>query len=354
VIVLARAGRRPRLAARALLLSALLASPVLAPGAADRPARVRVIATGGTIANAPTGRLSGDQLVSGLPHPERLGRLEGETFANVPSTALTLDDCVRLSRHIVDLLAAEHDLDGIVVTSGTDTLEELAWFLYLTVADRRPIVVVGAMRPPGAHDADGAANLAEAVRVAASASARGRGTLVVMHGQILSARTVEKRHATDIGAFDAPEVERLGVVKRGRVRFARAGPGTPPPGAFALPPDGSLPRVDVLLVYQGATGDLVDAATAHGARGIVLAAAGAGALTPSQSDAARRAARAGVPVVVASRTGAGRVPAQSSSSELISAGDLAPVKARVLLALALTRGLDASEIAELFASHGER
>ena len=126
-------------------------------------------------------------------------------------------------------------------------------------------------------------------------------------------------------------------------------------GSLALPADAPLPRVDVLLVYQGAAGDLLDAAVANGARGVVLAGAGAGALTPSQLEAARRVAHAGVPVVVASRTGAGDVPSRALSDlPLISAGDLAPVKARVLLTLALARGMDARQIVALFATPADR
>ena len=169
VIAPTPARGRPRAIACALLVSTLLASSTLPAAAADRPARVRVIATGGTIANAPTGRLTGEQLVASLAHPERLGRLEAETFAErTRAPALTLDDCARLSRHLIAVLAADADLDGVVVTSGTDTLEELAWFLYLTVPGDRPIVVVGAMRRPGSRDSDGPANLADAVRVPAA------------------------------------------------------------------------------------------------------------------------------------------------------------------------------------------
>ena len=321
---------------------------------------MRVIATGGTIGNAPTGRLSASELVAALPRAERLARIEPETFANLPSAVLTMDDCVRLSRHLATLLAVDRELDGVVVTSGTDTLEELAWFLYLTLADTRPIVVVGAMRRPGAADADGPANLADAVRVAAHPSARGLGTVVVMGGQILSARHVRKRHATNLDAFEAPETERLGVVTRGRVHLrpggvsGRNGKHLPIaiPGSLGLPDGASLPRVDVLLTYQDAAGDLIDAAVAQGARGIVVAGAGAGALTPSQADAARRVARGGVPVVIASRTGAGRAPPPEAFGALpiLGAGDLAPLKARLVLVLALARGMEEPEIARLFAA----
>jgi L-asparaginase len=324
--------------------------PGIARSAAEaRLPHVRVVATGGTISNAPTGRLTAAQLVAALPDARRLGRVDADTLAAVPSAALTLDDCVRLSRHLVTVLAANPDLDGIVVTTGTDTLEEIAWFLHLTVPGERPVVVVGAMRRPGDRDADGPVNLADAVTVAGNPRSRGRGTLVVMHGQIHTAREAQKKHATDVAAFDAPERERLGTVRRGRVRLAGGPTGGPHAGSLALAGDTPLPRVDVLLTYQGANGDLIDAAIQQGARGIVLAAAGAGALTPSQTDAVQRAARASLPVVVASRTGGGRVTARVPAHlPVIPAGDLAPVKARFLLMLALARQMDARDIAALF------
>jgi L-asparaginase len=341
-------GRRARLIACALALVAML--PGVARSAADRRTpHVLVVATGGTISNAPTGRLTAAQLVAALPGAERLGRIDTDTFATVPSAGLTLEDCVRLSRHFVDVFAADPDLDGIVVTTGTDTLEEIAWFLHLTVPGERPVVVVGAMRPPGDRDADGTANLADAVTVAGSPRSRGRGTLVVMHGQIHTARAARKKHATDVAAFDAPERERLGTVRRGRVHVSGEPATGPRAGSLALVGDAPLPRVDVLLTYQGASGDLIDAAIQQGARGIVLAAGGAGALTPSQTDAAQRAARAGQPVVVASRTGEGRVTARMPAElPIIAAGDLAPVKARFLLMLALARQMGPAEIAALF------
>ena len=341
-------GRRAPLIACALALVAML--PGVATSAADRrPPHVRVVATGGTISNAPTGRLTAAQLVAALPATERLGRIDVDTFATAPSAGLTLEDCVGLSRHLVEVFAADPDLDGIVVTMGTDTLEEIAWFLHLTVPGERPVVVVGAMRRPSDRDADGTANLVDAVTVAGSPRSRGRGTLVVMHGQIHTAREAQKRHATDVAAFDAPEGERLGTVRRGRVHVSEEPATGPRPGSLALSGDAVLPRVDVLLTYQGASGDLIDAAIQQGARGIVLAAGGAGALTPSQTDAAQRAARAGLPVVVSSRTGAGRVTALTPAQlPLIAAGDLAPVKARLVLMLALARNLEGARIAALF------
>jgi L-asparaginase len=342
-------GGRYRPALISLLLTILLAACALPIEGATR---VRLITTGGTIANASSGRLTPQALLRMLPRgaPPSID-VEGEAFANASSTALSLDDWRRLARRIALLLAADTRLAGVVVTSGTDTLEELAFFLHLTIDDRRPIVVVGAMRRPDAPDADGPANLANALRVAAARSARARGTLVAMHGQVHSAIEVQKRHATRVGAFDAPATETLGTVGAAGVAFRRRPAPRPRPGVLALEGEAPLPRVDVLLTYQGATGDLLDAAVNAGARGLVLASAGAGSLTPSQAEAARRLAAHGVPVVLATRTGHGRTRALAAESAgVLSAGDLSALKARVLLMLAIGHGSDRAHLETLFAS----
>jgi L-asparaginase len=333
---------------RAVLASALVGLVVTA--AAEGATRVRLITTGGTIANAAAGRLSPDDLVRALPgHGVPGVEVEREEFANASSASLTLQDWVRLSRRVTTLFADDPGLAGIVVTSGTDTLEELAIFLHLTVAAPRPVVLVGAMRRPGAPDADGPRNLLDALRVAADPSSRERGTLVVMHGQVHAAVEARKLHATRLGAFDAPTALVLGKVEGGRVRYHRPPVPRPRPGALALGEGVELPRVDVLLTYQGATGDLVQAAVEAGARGIVLASAGAGSLTPSQAGAAGRLADRGVAIVVATRTGAGVVTRpEPGSAGFIPAGGLPALKARVLLMLALARGFDRGRIAALF------
>jgi L-asparaginase len=313
---------------------------------------VRLITTGGTIANASSGRLTPDALLRMLPRGAPPGiDVEGEAFASASSTALSLDDWRRLARRISLLLASDAALGGVVVTSGTDTLEELAFFLHLTIGDRRPVVVVGAMHRPDEPDADGPANLADALRVAAARSARARGTLVAMHGQVHSALEVRKRHATRVGAFDAPAGVTLGTVGAAGVTFRHAPAPRPRPGLLALEGEEALPRVDVLLTYQGATGDLVDAAVNAGARGLVLAAAGAGSLTPSQAVAVLHHAAHGIPVVLATRTGHGRVrPHGADAAGVLSAGDLSPLKARVLLMLAIAHGADRARVETLFAS----
>jgi L-asparaginase len=349
------AGRRT-----AFLLSLFIAAALLvvdevpaaqAPGALPR---IRLIATGGTIANRSGTRLSPAELVRLAPQIERFARLDLETFANVSSGQLTLDQWLSLARRLNDLLRDDADCAGIVVTSGTDTLEELAYFLHLTVRSDKPVVVVGAMRPPDAPVYDGAANLTAAVRVAAAPEARERGTLVVMNDEIHAARDVTKTDAQRLQAFQSRAAGPLGVVDGDRVAFTRrlekrGGAQS----EFDLEAIQTLPRVDVLWTYQGASGDLIHAAVDNGATGIVLATA-AGGTSGTQLDGVRYALSKRTIVVTATRTGAGRVVATGDAGRVIAvpgtlaAEDLTPIKARILLMLGLSKTADARELQRMF------
>lgn len=326
---------------------ALTAAPLVV--AAQPLPRVRLVATGGTIANRAGGRLTPAELVRLAPALARHARVDTEPFANLSSGQLTLDQWLQLSRRVSAILSEDTDCAGVVVTSGTDTLEELAYFLHLSVRSDRPVVVVGSMRPPDAAVFDGAANLVAAVRVAAAVESRGRGTLVVMNEEIHGARDVTK---TDVQRLDAFQSRggRLGVVDADRVSYARR---TEKRGGaqseFDLQAVTALPRVDILLTYQGAPGDLIRAAVDNGAAGIVLATA-AGGTSGTQLDAVRYALGRRAVVVTASRTGAGRVAAIGEPGRVmavpgtLAADDLTPVKARIVLMLALARGPDVRDI----------
>ncbi|MEO5820247.1 MAG: asparaginase [Vicinamibacteraceae bacterium] len=326
---------------------ALTAGPV--PAAAQALPRVRLVATGGTIANRTGARLTPAELVRLAPTIDRHARVDVEAFANVSSGQLTLEQWLQLAKRVSTILAEEADCAGVVVSSGTDTLEELAYFLHLTVRSDKPVVVVGSMRPPDAVVFDGAANLVAAVRVAAAVESRGRGTLVVMNEEIHGARDVTKTDAQRLDAFQS-HGGRLGVVDADRVVYARR---TEKRGGaqseFDIQTLPALPRVDVLLTYQGAPGDLIRAAVDNGAAGIVLATA-AGGTSGTQLDAVRYAIGRRVVVVSATRTGLGRVvPVGEPGRVLATAGtlaadDLTPIKARILLMLALARAADPRDI----------
>ncbi|HXW04468.1 MAG TPA: asparaginase [Vicinamibacterales bacterium] len=352
--------RRAASAFLAVLTTIALSPAPSAAGAEQATAalpRVRLIATGGTISNAGFGRLSAAQLVDSVPGLERHVRAESEQFSNVPSTALSLDQWLELARHINVVLSEDLQLAGVVVTGGTDTLEELAYFLNLTIRSERPVVLVGSMRPPSNPGYDGTANLLSGFRVAADAQSRGRGVLVVLNDEIHAAREVVKTEATGAHAFRSRGYGRLGLVGPDRVVYGRQ-----PEKRHTLRSEfdvariAGLPQVEIVLVYQAATGQIIRALADSGIRGIVVGAAGAGATSPSQQDALAYARRKGVFVVLTTRTGGGRVVPQPDATagggdharRQIDGEDLAPVKARILLMLALALTSSPAEIQRMF------
>jgi len=336
--------------------------------ARERP-RVRLIATGGTISNRQGGRLTGEDLVALIPQVAEHARVEVEQYSNKASSQLTLDDYLQIARRIGRLFAEQPDLAGVVVTSGTDTLEELAYFLHLTIRDDRPVVVVGAMRNPSTVGYEGAANLLAGFRVAADPGARGQGALVVLNDEINSAREVTKTDALRLHTFQSRPYGVLGVVDADRVAwYRRSLKRHTARSEFDIATVTTLPRVDVLMVYQDAPGDLIKAAVDLGAKGIVLATAGAGATSGTQREGLDYAASRGVFTVISTRTGSGRIAPRraaglppptsgggpDASSRLaftVAAEDLAPVKARVLLMLALTRTTNRDEIQRMFSEY---
>ena len=342
---------RARLLPLAGLVASLAAIPTI--GAQDSLPAVHVIATGGTISNTGGDRLTGEQLVKSLPGIERIARVTVEQFTNVASGSITQTNWRDLALRINELYRTRPELRGIVVTHGTDTMEETAYFLDLTVASCRPVIVTGAMRQATAIGADGPANLYDAISTAAAPAAEARGTMVLLNDELFAARDVTKIHTTRPDAFDSPTRGPLGDVTR-RVEFyhpaARTNCGQP---QFALTPTTTFPRVDIVYTYLGADSVGVQALVDAGAKGIVVAGAGAGATTPAQGAALRRAREKGVAIVTASRTGSGSVGTgggrgQGQQAPQLSAGDLTPQKARIRLMLALTQSSDPAEVVRLF------
>ena len=344
--------------------------------------RVHMVATGGTISNRDGGRLSADELAKSMPGLERAATLTHEQFLNVASSQITLEQWLQLARRVNELFAKDAGLAGIVVTSGTDTLEETAFFLHLTVRDPRPVVVVGSMRNPSTLGYEGAANLLEGVRVAAEPTARGKGVLVVLNDEVNSARDVTKTDALRLQTFRSPTHGLLGIVDRDRVTLFRdLLQRHTAKSEFDVSRMTALPRVDVVMVYQGATADVIKAIVDLGARGIVMAGAGAGATSGDQNAGLDYAAEKGVFIVSATRTGAGRIapnrggqggqggaggqggqsgpngpstltPAQQRRRAFsVSSEDHIPVKARILLMLALATTSNRDEIQRMFSEY---
>jgi L-asparaginase len=363
--------RPPLRAAAALLcLCAVLTDPLEAQKPQVSLPRVHFVATGGTISNRDGGRLSAEELAKSMPGVDRFARLTHEQFANVASSELTLAQWLGLSKRVNEVFATDKELAGIVVTSGTDTLEETAFFLHLTVRDPRPVVVVGSMRNPSTIGYEGAANLLEGVRVAADPASRNKGALVVLNDEINSARNVTKSDALRLQTFRSREYGQLGVVDRDRVVFfSQILQRHNEQIEFDITKVNELPRVDVIMVYQGASGDLIKAAVDNGAKGIVIAVAGAGATSGTQNEGLAYAASKGVFIVTSTRTGSGRIappqqrqgdgaPGVRLSAEqqrrrqfTIAGEDHTPIKARVLLMVALTKTTDRNELQRIFSEY---
>ena len=349
-----------------LLLSVLFAPPTV--GAREQPTqelpRVLVIATGGTIASsAGSARqlsgyrvaLTGEDLVASVPGIEQVARITVEQFSNLPSTGLVPADWVRLAQRINVVLAEGLEdgtiVDGVVVTHGTDALEETAYFLSLTVRSRKPTVVVGAMRPASAISADGPLNLMNAVQVAVDPASRERGTLVVLNQEINAARDATKTNTLRVQTFRSRGWGVLGTVDpEGVVYQRRSEKRHSFKSEFdisALTPD-SLPRIDIAYAYNGADGVGIRAFAVAGAQGIVIAGSGRGATPRGQGQAADEVAEQGIFVVRSSRTGSGSV---GERGNLLAANDLAPQKARVLLMVSLTSTSDPEQIRRIFQTY---
>lgn len=328
-------------------------APVAAPQAAPLP-KVFLFATGGTISNRVGGRLTVDELIASLTNLPRYVRAEGEQFANTSSSALTLEQWLDLSRRINARFKADPELAGVVVTSGTDTLEELAYFLHLTVRDERPVVVVGSMRNPSTLGYEGAANLEDGFRAAADPMSRGMGTVVVLNDEINSAREVTKTDALSLDTFQSGRYGVLGVVdSAGVAYYRRTVRRHSAQSEFDVNAITTLPRVDVVYTYQGATGDVIQAVVDAGAKGVVLGTAGAGATSGTQGQGISYATGKGVFVVTTTRAGQGRIAGGGGGrggapTFRISGDDLTPIKARILLMLAIATTTDGAQIQRMF------
>ena len=318
--------------------------------AAQALPKVRLVATGGTIANRSGVRLSPAELVRLAPAIDRHARIDAEAFANVSSGQLTLEQWLQLAKRISTILGDDAECAGVVVTSGTDTLEELAYFLHLTVRSDKPVVVVGSMRPPDAVVFDGAANLVAAVRVAAAAESHGRGTLVVMNEEIHGARDVTKTDAQRLDAFQSrgggDHDPGSAVVDRGTDEIARR----PLIGQQHVDARQGRQRRRVELRLRPAA-LLGSPRVGHAIR--VHGAEPSGARL-ERVEALRYAMSKRAVVVSATRTGAGRVVPTGEPGRVLAvpgtlgAEDLTPIKARILLMLALARQTDPRDIQRMF------
>ena len=329
--------------------------------------KVSVLGTGGSIAGIGPHRLDYilyPEVGGHLTIAESLDRIaevndvadiRSEDFISVGSTAVGPNEWLGMARRINEIFADDPDVAGVVVTHGTATLEETAYFLHLAIKHTRPVVITGAMRPPTAVGTDADINLLDAVRIGASPDAADKGVLTVLNNEIQSAREVTKTNSFRVETFKPNELGFLGYVDSdGEVVFCRT-PTRKHTTATPFDVAGlkTLPRVDIVYSYAGDDGYLVDAVRNHGSDGMVLAGFGGGSYPPAVLEAAARAVGEGIPVVLASRVTAGRIimtPAKDEAGFMVC-DNLLPQKARILLMLALTVTRDRERVQRMFAEY---
>ncbi|MEJ0040340.1 MAG: asparaginase [Gammaproteobacteria bacterium] len=349
-----------RLAVSSLVAVSCACPPALEAREAHKP-NVVIIATGGTIAGvgASTTNVSAyqsavvgvDALLAAVPEIKNVANVRGEQIFQIGSQSFNDERWLKLAHRVSDLLKSDA-VDGIVITHGTDTLEETSYLLNLTLKSDKPVVLVGAMRPSTAMSADGPLNLYNAVIVAASSQAAGMGTLVVMNDEIHSARDVTKTNSIKVETFRSLYGP-LGTVVEGQPRLYRA-PIRPHTRQteFDIDEIKSLPQVDVVYSYANMSRAPYDALVASGTKAIIYAGFGDGSI-PDYLDTAISELRAkGVFIVRATRTGSGAVVRNAETNDdkndYVVVDDQNPAKARILMALALTKTTDTREIQRIF------
>jgi L-asparaginase len=325
--------------------------------------RIRVLATGGTIAGAQatqadagykSGTFSVDDLIKAVPQLKNIAEMSGEQVANIGSQTMNYEVWLKLARRVNEVLQMD-DVDGVVITHGTDTMEETGYFLSLVVKSDKPVVLVGSMRPATAISADGPINLYNGVALAGSPEAEGRGPLVVLNDTIHYAREAQKMHTTHMDTFDSPNRGIAGVMNTGKATFySYITTRHTTKSEFSvdgLTPD-NLPLVVVVYSYVNLGGQIIDALVERGVKGIVLAGVGDGNTTDAALAALEKAAKKGVAVVRSSRTGSGLVDRNVEVNDdklgLIAGMELSPQKARILLTLGLTKTSDPNKLQQFF------
>lgn len=325
---------------------------------------IYILATGGTIAGSGSGTLdtsytSGtvtvDKLIAAVPEINKIATIKGEQISNIGSQEMNNEVWFKLANRVNELLTSGK-ADGVVITHGTDTMEETAYFLNLVVKSDKPIVMVGAMRNSGSLSADGPLNIFNAVNVAMNKEAAGKGVMVVMNDEIHAAREVTKTNTTAVDTFKSPNSGKIGTVFYGNVKFyMNPTRKHTVNSAFDISKIKELPRVDIIYSHSNDNPDFVNVAVKNGAKGIVNAGMGNGNPFPSALEALGEAVKAGVVVVRDSRVGSGETTLNGEVDDgkygFLASDNLNAQKARVLLMLALTQTTDKAKIQEFFLTH---
>lgn len=342
----------------AMLMAAILAATLVQ--AQSKP-NIVILATGGTIAGTAassttagytSGQVTIDAMVAAVPDAKKHANIKGEQISNVGSQDMTFEIMLKVANRI-DELTSSGQADGIVITHGTDVMEETAYFLNLTTHTEKPVVLVGSMRPSTAMSADGPLNLYEGILVAADPQAKNRGVMVVVNDQIHSAQTLVKTSTTAVQTFMSPLRGLLGISSYGNNEFYRYPHNRYGKNSeFNVSGVTSLPRVDIVYADAGMEPDLIDASVDRGAKGIVIAGVGNGNMSKAALDACARASKKGVVVVRSTRVATGdvarNVEVDDDKLGLIASYELNPQKSRILLALALQKKRSLPELQKLF------
>lgn len=345
-----------------LVIVLLLASAQYA--IAQKKPNIVILATGGTIAGAAaTGTQAGyqsgavtiDAMIAAVPGIKDMANIKGEQVSNVGSQDMSFEIMLKVAKRINELMP-NADVDGFVVTHGTDTMEETAFFLNLVVKGEKPVVMVGSMRPSTAVSADGPLNLYNAVGVAIDPQARGRGVLVVMNDWIHAAHSLTKTSTTAIQTFMSPLRGVVGVASYGKNDFYNTPQWKHTSGSeFSVADVTKLPRVDIVFACADMPADLIDASVTNGAKGIVIAGVGNGNMNKASLEAAINAVKKGVVVVRSSRVAIGNVgrnvEVNDDEAGFVASDELNPQKSRILLSLALLKTRSKGEIQELFRTY---
>jgi L-asparaginase len=347
---------------RTLLLLCFCFGYTLVVAAQNLP-RIIVLSTGGTIAGQQpdkdkagyiAAKVPIDELLKNIPSIKQKATVTGEQIAAIGSYDMTVAIWLKLAKRI-NTIFANNEADGIVITHGTDTQEETAYFLSLTVPSDKPLVLTGSMRPATAISGDGSKNLYDAIITASDVNSKGRGVLLCFNEAIYEARNVVKVHTTNVNAFAAPNAGAIGTVYDGKVIYNTPA-ATKPVGfkTFDISKMDTLPPVEIIYAYAGATNVAINALINQNTSGIIIAGTGNGSFNHEILESVKTAVNKNIIVVRSSRVVAGKVTTQyvgtfdDAKLGTITSQQLNPQKARILLMLALTVTKDKNKIQEMF------
>lgn len=307
--------------------------------------RILILTTGGTIAGSSTnkkleykaGNTKGEDLIASIPALKELATIEVDPVAQIGSQDMSDDILLKLA-HRVQTAENNPTIKGIVITHGTDTMEETAFFLDKVLTPKKPVILTGAMRPPNFISADGASNLVNAVKLATKQTAQNRPVMIVMNDTVFDAHSVQKSNTTSLQTFQAPNAGPIGVINNDHIYFYHSA-NTTKKHIYSLPDTIPFPRVDIIYSHVQMDGELIQDAIKRGAKGIILAGVGDGNTSSLAIQVLKNAAKQGIIIVRSSRTGSGfvnrNVEINDDENHFIAAADLNPQKARILLQLLL-------------------